>query len=221
MGALDPVMVYEAIERVREWYWADPERHRVGRLDLAAARREVALIALTEFGRADATLAERIGDTYHALRDGCLQPFAEAIDTVAWLRKSGCMLALLTNGSAALQRNKINRFGLSDMFDLILIEGEVGYGKPDPRVYTRALDTFRIAPIDTWMVGDNLEWDVAQPQRLGIYGIWVDASGKGLPPRHPVQPDRIIRRLSDLRYITATASPPRARGVVASRRLKS
>ena len=36
-----PSRVYDAIERVREWYWADPERHRVGRLDLAAARREV------------------------------------------------------------------------------------------------------------------------------------------------------------------------------------
>jgi putative hydrolase of the HAD superfamily len=213
MGALDPVVVYDAIERVREWYWADPERHRVGRLDLAAARRDVALIALKEVGLDDAALAGRIGDTYHVLRDGRLQPFADAIETVAWLRKSGCRLALLTNGSAAMQRDKINRFSLSDLFDLILIEGEVGYGKPDPRVYARALDTFHVAPIDAWMVGDNLEWDVAQPQRLGIYGIWVDAGGSGLPPGSPVQPDRIIRRLSDLRFITATASP-----VVASRR---
>jgi putative hydrolase of the HAD superfamily len=201
MGALDPVVVYDAIERVRDWYWADPERHRVGRLDLAAARREVAHIALKDLGLDDSTLAQQIGDTYHELRDAGLQPFADAIDTVAWLRASGCRLALLTNGSADLQRNKINRFGLADLFDLVLIEGEIGFGKPDPRVYARALDSLDIAAVDTWMVGDNLEWDVAQPQRQGIYGIWVDVRGSGLPAGHAVQPDRIIRRLSELRSI--------------------
>ncbi len=67
-----------------------------------------------------------------------------------------------------MQRSKINRFGLADLFDLILIEGEVGFGKPDPRVYERALESLGVAAGDTWMVGDNLEWDVAEPQRQGI-----------------------------------------------------
>jgi len=201
MGPHDPILVYDAIERVREWYWADPERHRTGRLGLAAARREVAHLALKDVGLDDAALAQQIGDTYHSLRDAGLQPFAEAIDTVAWLRDSGCRLALLTNGSADMQRNKINRFGLADLFDLILIEGELGFGKPDPRVYERALDSLGVGPTDSWMVGDNLEWDVAQPQRHGIYAIWVDARGRGLPAGYPVQPDRIIQRLSDLRSI--------------------
>ena len=206
MGALDPVLVYEAIERVREWYWADPERHRVGRLDLAAARREVAHIALKDVGLDDAALAQQIGETYHALRDAGLQPFEDAIDTVEWLRSSGYRLALLTNGSAGMQRKKIDRFGLAGLFDVVLIEGEVGFGKPDPRVYVRALEALDVSPGETWMVGDNLEWDVAQPQRQGIYGVWVDARGSGLPPGHPVQPDRIIRRLAELRSIMVRTS---------------
>jgi len=199
MPAHDPVLVYDAIERVRAWYWAEPERHRIGRLDLAAARREVAHIALKEVGLDDAALAQRIGDTYHDLRDSGLQPFEDAIETVAWLRTSGCRLALLTNGSSHLQRKKIDRFGLADFFDLILIEGEVGFGKPDPRVYMRALDELAVAPHDAWMVGDNLEWDVAEPQRQGIYGIWIDVRGGGLPNGHAVRLDRIIRRLAELR----------------------
>jgi putative hydrolase of the HAD superfamily len=48
------------------------------------------------------------------------------------------------------------------------------------------------------MVGDNLEWEVAAPQRLGIHAIWHDGYGTGLPPDCPVRPDRIIRRLSEL-----------------------
>ena len=87
-----------------------------------------------------------------------------------------------------------------------MIEGELGFGKPDPRVYERALDTLDVAPRDTWMVGDNLEWDVAEPQRQGIYGIWIDARGRGLPRDYPVQPDQIIQRLSELRSIVGDRS---------------
>jgi putative hydrolase of the HAD superfamily len=55
-----------------------------------------------------------------------------------------------------------------------------------------------VSATDTWMVGDNLEWEVAAPQRLGIYAIWHDAYGTGLPPDSPIRPDRIIRALPEL-----------------------
>ena len=48
------------------------------------------------------------------------------------------------------------------------------------------------------MVGDNLEWEVVAPQRLGIYAIWHDGYGAGLPPGCPIRPDRIIRSLPEL-----------------------
>jgi putative hydrolase of the HAD superfamily len=48
------------------------------------------------------------------------------------------------------------------------------------------------------MVGDNLEWEIVAPQRLGIYAIWHDGYGVGLPFDSPIRPDRIIRRLSEL-----------------------
>jgi putative hydrolase of the HAD superfamily len=48
------------------------------------------------------------------------------------------------------------------------------------------------------MVGDNLEWEIVAPQRLGIYAIWHDGYGVGLPSDCPIRPDRIICRLSEL-----------------------
>ena len=50
------------------------------------------------------------------------------------------------------------------------------------------------------LVGDNLEWEIVAPQRLGIYAIWHDGYGVGLPPDCPIRPDRIIRRLSELLF---------------------
>lgn len=199
LGDLTPAALLRSIERARRWFWADAERHRVGRLDLDAARAGVISMALAELGADDPALSGRIASTYGALRDRDMQPFEGAIETVRWLREAGCRLALLTNGAGTAQRRKIERFDLEPLFDLILIEGELGFGKPDLRVYHRALDGLSIGAADTWMIGDNLDWDVAPPQTLGIRGIWIDHRGKGLPSDHAARPDRIVRSLSDLR----------------------
>ena len=47
------------------------------------------------------------------------------------------------------------------------------------------------------MVGDNLEWDVAAPQRLGLRAVWVDGPGRGLPKARG-RTDRIIRAFPEL-----------------------
>jgi putative hydrolase of the HAD superfamily len=199
MNGLEPEMVFAAIDEIREWYWSDPERHRAGRLELAWARGEVVRLALERIGVDDPDLARRIGDTYHALRDRSIRPLDDAVATVEWLRSRGCRLALLTNGGSTGQRQKIDRFHLAPLFDVILVEGEVGFGKPDPRIYTRALRELGVAAKHAWMVGDNLEWDVAGPQREGIAGIWIDAQGKGVPSGAGIRPMRIVRRLADLK----------------------
>jgi putative hydrolase of the HAD superfamily len=48
------------------------------------------------------------------------------------------------------------------------------------------------------MVGDNLEWEIVAPQRLGIYAIWYDGYGAGLPLDCQIRPNRIIRSLPAL-----------------------
>jgi putative hydrolase of the HAD superfamily len=97
-----------------------------------------------------------------------------------------------------MQRDKIARFDLERLFDVIVIEGEFGVGKPDARVYRHALSALGTPPEAAWMVGDNLEWDVTAPMRLGLRAVWIDRNGDGLPPGHGVRPDRIIRSLAEL-----------------------
>jgi putative hydrolase of the HAD superfamily len=197
-AGLDSGVLYHVIRETGEWFWADAERHRRGRLDLDAARREVVGLALARLGVDKPELAAKIAGVYGRERESGMQPLPDAIDTVRRLREAGCRLALLTNGAGAPQRRKIVRFGLSDLFDAILVEGEVGYGKPDERIYRLALEALGVDPEDAWMAGDNLEWDVAAPQKIGLFAVWIDATGKGLPPSSGVRPDRIVRTLSEL-----------------------
>jgi hypothetical protein len=65
-------------------------------------------------------------------------------------------------------------------------------------VLERFRTTCGVGPHETWIVGDNLEWEIVAPQRLGIYAIWYDGYGVGLPRNSAIRPDRIIRRLSEL-----------------------
>jgi putative hydrolase of the HAD superfamily len=197
---VDPQTVLAEILRLREWFWSDPARHRQGRLDLAAARRQITKMALDAIGTDDDALVARIAERYDRCRDERTALFPGAVETLRWLRDGGCRLALLTNGAANLQREKIVRFQLAPLFDVILVEGELGFGKPDERIYRLALNELAASPHETWMVGDNLEWDVGQPQKMGITGIWVDAAGVGLPVSSAVFPDLIIRGLSELRH---------------------
>jgi putative hydrolase of the HAD superfamily len=90
------------------------------------------------------------------------------------------------------------RFQLESLFEAVLIEGELGYGKPDPRIYRLALEKLGVRAAETSMVGDSLECDVGGPQQVGVRGIWIDVRGEGLPFQYYIHPNRIIGRLSDL-----------------------
>ena len=188
----------DAIHESRDWYWGDPARHKRGRLNLGVARREVVGGALQRLGIEDPDLAGRIGDSYSAQRDAAVEPFPGAVSTLKKLRADGVRLGLITNGNGKSQRAKVVKHGLVPLFDHILIEGEFGPGKPEERVYLHSLEQLDATPSESWMVGDNLEWEVAAPQRLGITGVWVDSKGKGLPEGSPFRPDRIIRSLPEL-----------------------
>jgi putative hydrolase of the HAD superfamily len=150
-------------------------------------------------GCADDALATAIARDYAARRREAMRLYPEARTVLDALRARGVPLALVTNGDALQQRDKITRHDLARYFDAILIEGEFGCGKPEERVYREVLQQLGVAPEGVCMVGDNLEWDVLAPQRLGLAGIWIDREGTGLPPAHAdARPHRIIRSLSEL-----------------------
>lgn len=195
--------VVEAIRARSREFWADPERHRQWRMTMPAARRKIvadACAALAATGRQapDAAAAEAIADRFTAYLDDATSILPDAFHVLDELRRRGFRLALITNGASAPQRAKVERFDLAHRFDLVQIEEEAGVGKPEPAAYLRAMAKLGVAAHETWMVGDNLEWEVVAPQRLGIFAVWADLHGRGLPPGSDVRPDMIVRTLSDL-----------------------
>ena len=191
------VTVLEAIHVERDWFWKDQERHRLGRADLVAARRAIVVAAL---GRAAIaapvaeTAAVAIVAAYCAQVEAVRSVLPGSIEALTAIRGMGVKLALVTNGSAETQRAKVERFALAPLFDAIVIEGEFGLGKPERAIYAHALSSVGVTAADAWMVGDNIEWDVAAPMRLGMRGIWISpghqvGGGAYTPVADAIMPD--------------------------------
>lgn len=182
-------------------FWAVAEAEWRLKLDEArrvTVRNGFASLAADGHDALPDDLAVRLADRFTAYREEEMFVFPGAHDAIDELKARGVKLALVTNGAAGAQRAKVERFALSHRFDHIQIEGEHGFGKPEERAYLHAMKALGVTAPETWMVGDNLEWEVEAPQRLGIYAIWIDVHGDGLPADSTVKPDRIIRSLTEL-----------------------
>ncbi len=177
---------------------ARPTETKHLRYDIAATRRLIVEAGLQEAGIDDSALASDIAIRFNAYRSDQLAAFPGALETVDRLRARGVRLALVTNGGIKDQGAKIERFGLAQQFDHVVISEHFGADKPDPTIYRHVLEVFDCAPSDAWMVGDNLHFDVGAPQGLGIFGIWHDPAGDGLPHDTTVQPDRVINAITEL-----------------------
>lgn len=204
-GTFSPVPAPEAaaaLEAGFRRFWADESRAAIWRQNLVAGRVlavEEGFSALRERApKLTADFARTFGERFHIYREEQAKFFPGALETVRELRDRGVKLALVTNGAAEPQRAKVERFALAPLFHHVQIEGEAGFGKPQERAYLHAMSALGVTPGETWMVGDNLEWEVVAPQRLGIYAIWHDHLGEGLPPGSPVVPDRIVRSIAEL-----------------------
>jgi putative hydrolase of the HAD superfamily len=105
-------------------------------------------------------------------------------------------LALLTNGCPSLQRYKINASCLADYFTARLISGNLGVGKPDPRIFRRIVQDLEVEPGAAIMIGDSISRDILGAQHAGLRAIWLNRFGDPLPDGPA--PDSVIETLTQL-----------------------
>ena len=196
----DIVDLVNKIDRSGTEFWSIPDRHKSGRLDIRAARFTIIDNAIGSDERYDLNTRWLIADRCGALMFEKTTIFPDAISTLKNLKMEGIKLALVTNGASEAQRAKINKFDLEQYFLHVQIEGEAGVGKPELKAYEIAMEKLNVLAAETWMVGDNIDWEVIAPQKLGIFSIWRDPRGYGtLPEGTLAKPDRIITKLSELK----------------------
>ncbi|MCL2115827.1 MAG: HAD family hydrolase [Methanobrevibacter sp.] len=193
-------ILLDKIQNTRKWYWGDSERHKQGRKNIINARRQIAQLALKDFLNIDREKLDDLADDYTQIHEKSWYLFEDVEATLKLLKKKGMKLGIMTNGTSESQRGKLKRFDIEKYFDYFFIEGEVGYGKPDIRIYEYMLEETKIPNNKIMMVGDNLVWDIEPPKKLGIATTWINTKDIDMNKTN-ILPDNIIERISDVKNI--------------------
>ena len=90
---------------------------------------------------------------------------------------------VVTNNVASEQRQKIAACGFGPLLDAVIISEEAGVTKPDPRIFSLALEALECSAGETVMIGDAWETDIAGAHAAGIRPIWFNRFGAPSPDR--------------------------------------
>jgi putative hydrolase of the HAD superfamily len=96
------------------------------------------------------------------------------------LRNRGLKLAIVSNTAspAWLLMPVLERQGLVERVDVVVLSSEVGKRKPHPAIFERALSELDVRPEEALFVGDRLDADVYGASRVGmrtVQALWFRA----------------------------------------------
>lgn len=114
--------------------------------------------------------------------------------------KDKVKIGIITNGFTALQQIRLERTGLRDYFDLLVISEQVGVAKPDRKIFDYTFEQMGQPPRDrVLMVGDTAESDILGGMNAGIATCWLNAHGRSLP--EGIMPTWEVTTLSELEQL--------------------
>lgn len=106
-------------------------------------------------------------------------------------------LYLVSNGSAAVQKGRIESADIKGYFKEIFISQQIGFEKPNVAFFNYCFSRIPgFMEYQTLIVGDSLSSDIKGGRDAGITTVWFNPNGAKNPS--DIVPDYEIRSLSDL-----------------------
>lgn len=102
---------------------------------------------------------------------------AGSVDILAQLHARGVPLYALSNWSAETFPSQLRRFDFLSWFAGIVLSGEEGVIKPDPRIYRRLLERHGVEAARAVYI-DDVAANAAAATALGIHGIHFTSPGQ-------------------------------------------
>jgi putative hydrolase of the HAD superfamily len=125
------------------------------------------------------------------------------VDEVLQELKQYYKLGIVTNTLTSREQHvrvALRKIGLEQFFDVILTSVDVGYDKPDEKIFLKALRALKVQPEEAVMVGNRISTDILGANKVGIKTIlfrWNQRYPE--KPRSPAeQPTYTISSLREL-----------------------
>ncbi len=119
--------------------------------------------------------------------------FSGTIEILEYL-KPKYNLHIITNGFKEVQEKKLKNSGIEGFFIEIIDSETAGVKKPNPIIFSAALEKAKVTAEKSIMIGDNLEADILGAQALGIQTLHFNSHKN---PEHNICP--IINHLGEIK----------------------
>jgi len=113
-------------------------------------------------------------------------------------------MGIITNGFTELQRVRLEKTGLKDVFAPLVISEQVGIAKPDIGIFEHALTHMgEIQREQVLMVGDNPHSDILGGMNAGFDTCWLNSENSALPDG--IKPSYQVSSLTQLQSLLLAA----------------
>jgi putative hydrolase of the HAD superfamily len=119
---------------------------------------------------------QRLKEVLATERTGWL-PFDGVAEALADLRRRGYRLGIITNWDPSARR-LLAHHGLDGFFERVVVSSEVGYEKPDRRIFEIAVAAAGVSPYESLYVGDNYYLDTVGARAAGMASVVVNRFGR-------------------------------------------
>lgn len=154
-----------------------------------------ALVKRTK-GKTDAYLVEEIKQIF-LHNNECLQLRPDALYVLHELRSYGLKLALLSN-CTPFAKLLVRDLELSKHFDTIVLSSNVGYMKPDPRIFMLTMKQMNVSANETCVVGDKVKTDILGGTLAGCKTILLEIHSREIVIDSSLPVYAVIKSLSDI-----------------------
>lgn len=171
----------------------------------AATDRERAALYLETLFRLAGVPEERLGDVraalwrLHAERHLWTGVDRRTVATLRRLREAGLRLGVVSNSDGRVDQ-ALAAAGLREYFDVVVDSDLAGVEKPDPRIFSFAIEALGLRPDEVLYIGDIYEVDVVGAEAAGLHAALVDPEGRHAGHHVPSAPsvaeliDLLVRR---------------------------
>lgn len=146
--------------------------------------------------RCNAETAARLAEIWYRSVEMAV-PSSDAHSVLENLKSSGFHLALVSN-TTPFSSIIIDRLLLQPYFETIVFSCNVGYLKPDPRIFKVALEALGTQPEETCVIGDKIRTDILGGQILGAKTVLLETRLSTPLVGEQIPTHAIISSLSDL-----------------------
>lgn len=128
--------------------------------------------------------------TFRRTSEASMRPEPNAVETIRALDDAGVHLGIVSDIDTAEAHSMLSTFGVDGAFDAVTTSEDVGYTKPDRRMFEDAIEKARANGVDpdrALMVGDRYRHDVEGSAEAGLTPVAYGEDAFGPAAEHEIE----------------------------------